>query len=113
MSQGRVDVKNFLFRPKALVSQKGWSSAKPLIPIPKLWSSSITTRVVKTILQLVAPSACKMQNTFQEPTLFKQILAFQAPRHQLQPDTHSFSTIWPAINPKAKPGIHQFQPKYG
>jgi hypothetical protein len=108
MSQGKVDVKNFLFRPKALVSQKGKSSAKPLIPIPKLWSSS------RPFLQSVAPSARKMQNTFPEPTLFEQILAFKAPGHQLQPDTRGFSTsIWPAINPKAKAEIHQFQPKYG
>ena len=32
MSQGRVDVENFLFGKEALVSQKGKSSAKPLIP---------------------------------------------------------------------------------
>ncbi|KAJ7910073.1 hypothetical protein B0H13DRAFT_2488833 [Mycena leptocephala] len=36
IQKGRVDVKIFLFRPKVLVSQKVWSLAKPLIPIPKL-----------------------------------------------------------------------------
>ena len=70
MSQGRVDVENFLFWKEALVYQKGKSSAKPLIP----------TQIVDLIkgyrshLQLVALFALQNAKYFPKDTVHQFLL---------------------------------------